>query len=121
MLTIIGIPIGPDAYTICYYNALQNSGARVIKGDLSGRWLLANYRGVDYLHLNWPSFAYNDRSTLTTLKKFGRFVFLLMLSRLCGIRLLWTAHNLYPHDQNKIAGLHWFGRKIVTLLSYRIF
>ena len=122
MLTIIGIPIGPDAYTTCYYHALENCGARVIKGDFSGRWLLANRRGVDYLHLNWPSFIYReDRSAIVGLKKFVRFVLLLVLTRLCGIRLLWTAHNLYPHDRNKIAFLDRLGRKILVSLSYRVF
>jgi glycosyltransferase involved in cell wall biosynthesis len=121
MLTIIGIPIGPDAYTTCYYSALQDSGARVIGGDLSGRWLLANRRGVDYLHLNWPSFFYGNKSAIVSLKKFVRFILLLVLTRLCGIRLLWTAHNLYPHDRNKIAILDWLGRKILVSLGYRIF
>jgi beta-1,4-mannosyltransferase len=121
MLTIIGIPIGPDSYTTCYYSALQNSGARVIEGDLSGRWLLANRRGADYLHLNWPSFFYRDRSAIVSLKNFVRFVFLLLLTRLCGIRLLWTAHNLYPHDRNKIAVLDRIGRNILVSLSYRVF
>jgi glycosyltransferase involved in cell wall biosynthesis len=122
MLTIIGIPIGPDTYTTCYYGALQDSGVRVIKGDFSGRWLLANRRGVDYLHLNWPSFIYReDRSAIVSLKKFVRFIFLLVLTRLCGIRLLWTAHNLYPHDRNKIAVFDGLGRKILVSLSYRVF
>lgn len=122
MLTIIGIPFGPDAYTTCYYGALQDSGARVIEGDFAGRWLLANRRGVDYLHLNWPSFIYReDRSAIVSLKKFVRFFFLLVLTRICGIRLLWTAHNLYPHDRNKIAALDRLGRKILVSLSYRVF
>jgi len=122
MLTIIGIPIGPDAYTTCYYSALQDKGARVIKGDFSGRWLLAHHRGVDYLHLNWPSFMYSeDRSVIVSLKKFVRFILLLVLTRLCGIRLLWTAHNLYPHVRNKIAFLDRLGRKMLVSLSYRIF
>src|SRR5258706_4673184 len=121
MLTIIGIPIGPDTYTTCYYSALQDSGVRVIKGDFAGRWLLANRHGADYLHLNWPSFLYGDKSAIVSLKKFVRFIFLLVLTRLCGIRLLWTAHNLYPHDRNKIAVLDRLGRKILVSLSYRVF
>jgi len=121
MLTIIGIPIGPDAYTTCYYKALQDCGARVVKGYLSGRWLLANRRGVDYLHLNWPSFFYKDKSAVASLTKFVRFIGLLALARLCGMRLLWTAHNLYPHDRNKITVLDRLGRKILVSLCYRIF
>lgn len=121
MLTIAGIPIGPDSYTTCYYDALIKNGVRVIEGDLSGRWLLANRRDVDYLHLNWPSFLYKNKSAIASLKKFLRFIVLLAFARFCGIRLLWTAHNLYPHDRNKIAGLDRLGRKILVSLCYRIF
>jgi beta-1,4-mannosyltransferase len=121
MLTIIGLPIGPDAYTTCYYSALQSGGVRVIEGNFSGGWLLANRHGADYLHLHWPSFIYKDKSAIASLRKFVRFVLLLALTRLCGIRLLWTAHNLYPHDRNKIAVLDRLGRKILVSLSYRIF
>lgn len=121
MLTIVGIPIGPDAYTTCYYRALQDRNVRVIKGYLSGRWLLENRRGVDYLHLNWPSFLYKDKSAIVSLLRFARFVCLLLLTRLCGIRLLWTAHNLYPHDRNQIKGLDWLGRKILVMMCYRVF
>lgn len=121
MPTIIGIPNGPDAYTSCFYEALQRSGANVVHGGFSGRWLLANRQGVDYLHLHWPSFFYNDRSVLVSLKNFVRFVLLLVLTRICGIRLLWTAHNLYPHDRNKIVFLDWLGRRILVSLSFRVF
>jgi glycosyltransferase involved in cell wall biosynthesis len=76
---------------------------------------------VDYLHLHWPSFLYKDTSVIASLTKFVRFIVLLLLVRVCGIRLLWTAHNLYPHDRNQIAVLDWLGRKILVSLSYRIF
>jgi glycosyltransferase involved in cell wall biosynthesis len=121
MPTIIGIPFGPDSYTTTYYDALQRNGVRVLKGHFAGRWLLAHRRGVDYLHLNWPSFLYAGQSAMRSLYGFARFIVLLLLTRLCGIRLLWTAHNLYPHDRNRIALLDWLARKIVVSLSSRVF
>ncbi len=121
MVTIAGIPIESDAYTACYYEALRRAGARVIKGDLSGRWLLANRRRVDFLHLHWPSFFYSDRSAIAGTKKFVRFVLLLALARLCGIRLLWTAHNLYPHERSRLEFLDSLGRRILVSLSHRVF
>src|SRR5258706_7266346 len=121
MLTIIGNPIGPDTYTICYYRALHECGVRVVEGDYSGRWLLANRRGVDYLHLNWPSFVYEGKSAIVVLKRFSRFILFLLLTRLCGIRLLWTAHNLYPHERSRIAGLDRLGRRLLVSLCYRVF
>jgi beta-1,4-mannosyltransferase len=120
-ISIIGIPIGPDAYTACYYAALRKCGVTVIAGDLSGRWLVAQRGRAKYLHLNWPSFHYQSRSAIASLAKFSRFVALLVLARLCGLRILWTAHNLYPHDDNVVPGLDWLGRRIVVLLSHRVF
>jgi glycosyltransferase involved in cell wall biosynthesis len=76
---------------------------------------------ADYLHLHWPSFAYRDRSAIGGLSKFLRFVALLGVTRVCGIRILWTAHNLYPHDRSKIPFLDRLGRRILVLLSFRIF
>lgn len=120
-ISIIGIPIGPDAYTICYYAALTTCGASVNQGDLSGRWLSHQRGSANYLHLNWPSFHYQNKSAMVSLVKFCRFAILLIYARLCGLQLLWTAHNLYPHDDNRVPGLHWLGRRLVIFLSHKIF
>src|SRR5688572_30291023 len=110
MPSIAGIPIGPDAYTTCFYDALQLAGASVVNGDFSGRWVLAQRGRVDYIHIHWPSFLYQKPRALDSLLGFARFVLLLALARLCGLRLVWTAHNLYPHERSRPAFLDQLGR-----------
>lgn len=121
MIKIIAYPRNGEDYTIRYYDALERLGVRVIEGDFSLRWLIANHRDANFIHLHWPSFLYGDKSQLASLSKFLGLVFLLVLARSFGIRLLWTAHNLYPHEPNSIAVLDRIARKIVVTLSYRVF
>ncbi len=121
MPSIAGIPIGEHAYTTCLYNALRVAGASVVDGDLSGRWLLAQRGRVDYLHLHWPSFIYQKPRLLSSLFGFVRFVLLLALARLCGLRLLWTAHNLYPHERSRPAVLDELGRAFLIRLCHTVF
>lgn len=121
MTTIIAYPRNTEDYTICYYDALEKLGVRVIEGDFSLRWLNANRRETNFIHLHWPSFLYSDKSQLASLLKFLRLVVFLALARAFGIRLLWTAHNLYPHEPNSIAAFDRLARKIVVTLSYRVF
>jgi beta-1,4-mannosyltransferase len=120
-ISIVGIPVGPDAYTICYYAALSSSGANVKPGDLSGRWLTYQRGSATYLHLHWPSFHYQSKSAIISVIKFCRFAMLLVYARICGLRILWTAHNLYPHDPSRVPGLHWLARRLVISLSHKIF
>jgi len=121
VVAIAGIPMAADAYTACYYRALRNTGAEVSEGDLSGRWLIS-YRGrLDYLHLHWPSFLYHDSGIVSGLARFMRFALLLALARLCRIRLLWTAHNLYPHERSRPALLDRLAREILIRVSHRVF
>lgn len=121
IFTIAAFPAEADGYTRCYYEALRGKGVRVVDGQFGGRWLLGNLREVDYVHLHWPSFFYKDQSCIRTILKFIRFLFLLGLCKWQGKRLLWTAHNLYPHDANSIPLLDRLARKLVTRQSFRVF
>jgi len=120
-VTFAGIPVAADAYTTCYYQALRDAGAQVAEGELSGRWLISHRDRVDYLHLHWPSFLYRGRNVIDSLYGFVRFVLLLALARLLRIRLLWTAHNLYPHERTRPALLDRLARKILVRVCYRVF
>jgi len=110
-----------DAYTSCFYAAVEKHGVVVIDGVLSGRWLLSHLREVDYLHINWPSFFYRHADPIRSLRRFGRFVALLLYARILGVKLIWTAHNLYPHDRNSLPILDRLGRHLVVKLASRIY
>jgi glycosyltransferase involved in cell wall biosynthesis len=105
-----------DSYTSCFYAALRALGVEVLDADWSGRWLTARVRRGDILHLHWPSFLYTvPGSRLRSWRGLLRFTVLMLLLRARGARIVWTAHNLYPHDQGRTP-LHRLGRRIVVWL-----
>src|SRR5215469_8176706 len=108
-----------DSYTSCFNAALRALGVEVLDADWSGRWLTATVRRGDVLHLHWPSFLYMvPGSRLRSWRGLLRFTALMLLLRARGARVVWTAHNLYPHDEGRTA-LNRLGRRIVVwLCSY---
>jgi glycosyltransferase involved in cell wall biosynthesis len=108
-----------DSYTACFNGALRALGVEVLDADWSGRWLTERVRRGDILHLHWPSFLYTvPGSRLRSWWGLLRFTGLMLLLRARGARIVWTAHNLYPHDQGRTP-LNRLGRRIVVwLCSY---
>jgi len=105
------------AYNTCFYAALARHDIEILEINLSGRILFRTLRRGDWLHLHWPSFGYYSPrvSTLRNWLRLGRYLTLLALLRLRGVRIAWTAHNLYPHDGGPSA-LHHAGRAVLTRL-----
>ena len=109
-------------YHRCFYGALEKLGVRLVDGTFSFRWLMKNLNAGEYLHLHWPSFHYSGTTKpFGVLLLFVRFVAVLLLVRMRGAKLLWTAHNLMPHVPTPIPGMDWLGRRIVIGLSHRVF
>ena len=113
------IDISGDSYTECFYPALSALGVKVRAGVLAGRWLFTNLRDVDYVHVHWPSFLYSAPTRGACLYRFSLFLFFLLLCRWRGIRLVWTVHNLYPHDRCVIPQFDRLARRLLVRLAAR--
>jgi beta-1,4-mannosyltransferase len=95
----------PNDQTNPYGNLLADALARhgvdveyVV--DHSEPWLRANAGRFDVMHWHWPSHEYNDAvSRDNTARRMQQFLDELRLARSLGWRVVWTAHNLYPHDR----------------------
>jgi len=61
-------------------------------------WLEQNRGRVDVLHLNWPSFLYSEPVLAEHVASCAAFVENLARARSLGYMLVWTVHNLYPHE-----------------------
>ncbi len=120
-ISIIAFPGGGDSYTDCFYTAMREFGCVVKPGVYSGRWLLKNFKKGEFVHLNWPSFLYRNERPCRSVSGIARFMFLLLLATVRGVKIIWTAHNLYPHDHNSIPWSDWIIRKIVIRFSKRVF
>jgi len=108
-------------YTTCLHAALRRAGVEVLPARWSGRWLARHLRRGDALALDWPSFHYYAPGRAArTWFGLARFAALLALLRLRGVRIVWTAHNLYPHDGGRALRAHRVGRRLVTGLASAI-
>lgn len=59
-------------------------------------WL--KYR-PDYIHFDWITKYYVGRNAaITALKVLCLLLDLILVTRICRVRLLWSLHNLQPHD-----------------------
>jgi glycosyltransferase involved in cell wall biosynthesis len=66
--------------------------------DLSAGWLRENRGRVDVLHLNWPHYMYNVPDLAGRVAACADLIGHLALARELGYQLVWTVHNLYPHE-----------------------
>ena len=84
--------------------------------DLSESWLMENRGRVDVLHLNWPSYMYNVDDAGESVEKCAKLIGHLTLARFLGYRVVWTVHNLYPHERPH-PGLDRLARLAITQLA----
>jgi beta-1,4-mannosyltransferase len=104
-------------YNACFHAALRRSGLEVHKAKWSGRWLYTHVRSGDVVSLDWPSLLYYfPQSRLRTWVNLSRFLVLMLALRLRGAKIVWTAHNLYPHEGGRAVLAHRIGRYIVLKL-----
>src|SRR5688572_5247444 len=62
-------------------------------------FLAANRGRIDVLHFHWPHFIYYDADATAMARQMHAFVGRLQLARDLGYKVVWTAHNLYPHNR----------------------
>jgi len=119
---IIAFPRDDIAYNECLYAAVKELGVEVENGAWAGRWLHQHVAPGDLIHIHWPSFSYFESgSRWRTYENLVRFCAVLMLLRLRGARVVWTAHNLYPHEGGRGEWTHRFARKVVIAAAEKIF
>ena len=122
-ISILSFTGNGDAYSKSLFQAIKANGAYITEGDFSLNWLWANHCNFNCVHINWPSLLYSNcnEGKLRNIKNFGRFIILVLFLRICGLKLYWTAHNLYPHEQNPLKILDKIARLFVIFVSRRIF
>lgn len=90
-----------NPYNFLLYTHLKDLGVEPLDlGEMirsPGDLLKTSIRGAHILHLHWPEYALN----LSLPKALAHLVFLfgiLFLHRLRGGKVVWTVHNLSPHE-----------------------
>jgi len=111
---ILVFPWDPSPYQRLLYGEMEKLGAQVAyAGRLTPSHTLNimllpfelavwRLRGARVVHLHWVfGFALTGADQLPALRAVAQFLFLLWLwtIRALGMRLIWTAHNVLPHDR----------------------
>jgi glycosyltransferase involved in cell wall biosynthesis len=110
-----------NAYMRLLYTHLSAHGVTPVEQErpqaaLSPSWLLRNRRRVGFIHFHWPHAIYGHRSGPTWLRltissfKLAWFVTRLAIARRLDYRLVWTIHQVSPHDARTPRFDHFVGR-----------
>ena len=93
---IVPYPPGTkNPYLDLFYGALRPGNVEKRRGGVPSLTWLARAEGVDAVHFHWPDRLWSGGRAAP---RVGRFLAFLALARLRGIRLIWTVHNLTPHE-----------------------
>jgi glycosyltransferase involved in cell wall biosynthesis len=98
-------PIPENPYQRLLYESLRAFGVELVESDrFYAGWLARNVRRVDALHFHWPTPYYRHelgRPALRPVLSWIRvclFACRLLVARLLGYRIVWTVHEVYPHE-----------------------
>lgn len=86
---------------------------------LSLAWVWRNRGRVNALHLHWLAGFVAARSARGAWRKFLRFAAALCLARLLGYRIIWTLHNMLPHERPH-RGVDVAGRYLMAAVTHAI-
>ena len=119
---------GWNPYLDLLYGALEREGVPYEPDSrLTADWLIGRRKRVRWLHVHWPQSLYRFsrgpqvlRSALSWLK-LGLFAARLSFARALGYRLVWTIHQVLPHDRASrldLAAAHLLARRADLLLAH---
>lgn len=96
---------GDNPYWQILKDGLQRAGVEICQTNdrlyLQWRWLLQNRSKVDVLHFHHLKHHYSINERRASYKSFFKFAAKVALARLLGYRVVWTVHNLHPHERMK--------------------
>jgi beta-1,4-mannosyltransferase len=120
-LRVLAWPLHIESDGNPYVELLYGAVARTGDADLemfTKRRLVS--RRWDIVHLHWPEWAVRRDSPLVSARDTGEFITLLRLARARGARVVWTAHDLRPHDAQGFPAIDRFMRLFATQVDYLV-
>ncbi|MEC4804815.1 MAG: glycosyltransferase [Jaaginema sp. PMC 1079.18] len=94
-----------NAYNSILYSTLQNEGLQILE-KLS--W--SNLHKANFWHIHWPESFLNDRYLVASLYWLTLFLWRYFLCKIFGLKIIWTVHNIRPHESRYPYLERWFYR-----------
>lgn len=95
-------PFPGNPYLTLLYTHLEREGVkRQDSGYFGQEWLRANRGKIDFLHFHWIGDYYADSHGDASILRLLLFIAKIWFARFLGYRIIWTMHNLYPHDRKR--------------------
>ena len=86
--------------------------------------LLKNRKTVSIIHVHWPNALWRSGSAIFSYLKAARFIYLSLISRFLGYKLVWSAHNVLPHEYRskgfEISMRKWIVRNFHLVVGHAI-
>jgi beta-1,4-mannosyltransferase len=113
-----------NPYQRLLYDGMASHGIRVVStARLEVGWLWRARNGVEILHFHWPQSYWQHRRGIVALRpilcyvKLALFAFRLLVARALGYRVVWTIHQVYPHEVTS-PRLDRLGARVLARLSH---
>ncbi len=107
---------GSNPYGALLTEALERQGVRVeYTRDYSPEYLRRNSGRIQVLHFHWPHHDYFHPERYIMEERMRGMVASLELARELGYKIVWTAHNIYPHNRLHRSIDHEFRLEICRL------
>jgi beta-1,4-mannosyltransferase len=126
-VTVASLPPGLDdnPYLALLQTALRRRGVETVAPQARVRWAIRSRSRLDAVHLHWPELYAHARgpverrhpalAPLMYLFRAVRLLSILAVLRASGARVVWTVHNLRPHESRFPALDRMLARAIAAL------
>lgn len=100
-------------------DALEKKGHTVILSDISG-WFavlrtLRKYGKPNILHVHWTHYYLLGKSKLESFVRGAIYILEILVSKLIGIKIIWTMHNIVNHEKHQVEVEIFFNKILVRL------
>lgn len=92
-----------NPYNFLLYSRLQGLG-NVVNERISWKGLLK----AKICHFHWPESFLNHESLIGSGLRAVQLILIVLLAKTMGLRLVWTVHNLKPHERRHPIMTKWF-------------
>lgn len=109
---------GWNPYNALLYGALERNHPSVTVQEYSPRALA--FGRWDILHLHWPESILEHPDAMTAWRWAIALFARMRVARAKGCRIVWTVHNLRPHEARHPGLEAWFWKRFLPLVDGRI-